>query len=144
MISPKSSAHMKYLADLLLLAELTSVLCGRKSQNLKSLDHFWHLPTLWGDLSRRPRHGFTALLFWFETGRRPSGREREPTLVSNFVQSPLFQQKSSIGPPPEELTVQCTEGRVQKNKTYVCNLSFWIGKTRSLLQEDRCTLRNVY
>ena len=66
MISPKSSAHMKYLADLLLLAGLTSVLCGRKSQNLKSLDHFWHVPTLWGDLSWRPCQRFhrLTLLIW--------------------------------------------------------------------------------
>ena len=66
MISPKSSAHMKYLADLLLLAEVTSVLCGRKLQNLKSLDHFWHVPTLSGDLSRRPCQRFhrLTLLIW--------------------------------------------------------------------------------
>ena len=57
---------MKHLADLLLLAELTSVLWGRKSQNLKSLDHFWHVPTLWGDLSWRPCQRFhrLTLLIW--------------------------------------------------------------------------------
>ena len=61
MISPKKFCAHEVLGRPIAFGRVTSVLCGRKSQNLKSLDHFWHVPTLSGDLSWRPCQRFHRL-----------------------------------------------------------------------------------
>ena len=93
----------------------------------------WSIPETLPTIS--PPYSFDLKL-----GAGPEGGRGSPHWCPTLSNLRFFNRKVQLAR-PRNLQCSVQKGEcVQKSKTYVCNLSFWIRKPRSLLQTPQCLL----